>query len=532
MSWLPQLVELVYARLGIIEQIESREVSVRRAVEERTKALGLGSPGKYVERLTLTSGDDDEFQNLVALVTNGHTYFFRDEVQIHSLREVLIARVSPKPFRVWCAACSTGEEPYSIAITAAAMGLPIQIVATDVNEVALESARRGVYDAWTMRRVPSDLVHYLPNVEGHVQVVHSIKRMVTFRHHNLMADPPRPEGGERWDAIFCRNVFIYFDDESITRVVRRMGTVLRADGLLFLGASERLPASARGWTTATVGGRIAYQRRAANGGEGEWPRADSSLPRTSPVSAQGVVPVAGPKSLAMPRVESPPRGVSALGRSRGGGRGSVGRDFGGQRRHMEASLSSSSTPSPRITRAATPSALVASNARVELNSARMLIEQGAFEKGLGALRALIERGADEPSIWTLRGAVSLETHDFDDALESCQEAIDIDPFMPEPYYFQGVTHRKLGNYELARAALQRAVFLSPGFWPAAFMLAGVWDRLGQSGRAVHEFAHVRSLIAEGVSTVGAGFPARLFPGGAEAAAACDAHLARAERRRG
>ena len=175
------------------------------------------------------------------------SYFFRDKTPFTYFTEIMLPRLmerraSSRRIRIWCAASSTGQEPYSLAMLLSEQGQKlngwnVEIVATDFSEVALRKARAGLYSQFEVQRgLPvSDLVKFFHKSGNGWQIKQEVRDRVAFREHNLL-DDCRELG--RFDIIFCRNVLIYFDDQLKTAVLARLATQLAPDGYLVLGAAE------------------------------------------------------------------------------------------------------------------------------------------------------------------------------------------------------------------------------------------------------------------------------------------------------
>ncbi|MGH8441645.1 MAG: CheR family methyltransferase [Nevskiaceae bacterium] len=234
---------MIYARAGI-SLGPSKGNMVYSRLSRRLRALGLGSVRSYLDRL-----DDDqasgEWQAFTNALTTNLTSFFRESHHFEVLREHLASRTSPA--RIWCAAASTGEEPYSIAMTAVdafrSFTPPVSILATDVDTHVLDTARAGVYpverieplERGQQRRFFS---RGIGASEGSCRVAESLRPLVRVECLNLL-DPVWPIR-KPLDAIFCRNVMIYFDEATQREILERFVPLLAPDGLLFTGHSESL----------------------------------------------------------------------------------------------------------------------------------------------------------------------------------------------------------------------------------------------------------------------------------------------------
>jgi chemotaxis protein methyltransferase CheR len=235
---------LIRARAGITLGAAKQDMVYSR-LARRLRALRLQRFGDYLDFLEQDEGDEWEaFTN--ALTTN-LTSFFREPHHFRVLARQLAQRGRDRPAVVWCCAASTGEEAYSIAITAVealrSPQPPVRILATDIDTNVLARARQGIYAIDRLERMPRERIErfFLRGVgahEGQVRVRRELRALVTFRPLNLLADDWSLRGP--FDAIFCRNVMIYFDKDTQAQVLRRFAPLLAPDGLLFVGHSESL----------------------------------------------------------------------------------------------------------------------------------------------------------------------------------------------------------------------------------------------------------------------------------------------------
>jgi chemotaxis protein methyltransferase CheR len=211
-------------------------------LSRRLRDTGHRSFGAYLQALEQT-GSDSEWQQFVNCLTTNLTAFFREDHHFHALAEDLKAR-GTQPLRIWCNAASTGEEPYSIAMTVAeslGAGARAALLATDIDTQVLATARAGVYEAGARGLSPERLKrHFLRGTganAGRMRVKPELARLIEFRPFNLMT-PQWSTLGEPFDIVFCRNVMIYFDAATQRQVLQRMHRVMRPGGLLYVGHSE------------------------------------------------------------------------------------------------------------------------------------------------------------------------------------------------------------------------------------------------------------------------------------------------------
>ncbi len=236
---------LIRARAGI-SLGEAKQDMVYSRLSRRLRALRLGSFRDYLDHL---EGSDDaaEWEAFTNALTTNLTAFFREAHHFAVLAEHLRRPRRAGPITLWCCAASTGEEPYSLAITAAeAFGTlrpPVRILATDIDTNVLRKGEAGVYPAERVDKLGTERLQrfFLKGrgaQEGSVRVRPELRELITFRQLNLL-DPAWPLRGP-FDAIFCRNVMIYFDRPTQAQVLRRFAPLLCTDGLLFVGHSESL----------------------------------------------------------------------------------------------------------------------------------------------------------------------------------------------------------------------------------------------------------------------------------------------------
>lgn len=261
-------------------------------LSKRLRHFGLRSFAEYLARAKADDpvGERQEFFN--ALTTN-KTDFFREAHHFDVLRETVIPAyraAGQKRLRVWCAASSTGEEPYTLAMTfrdhcPASDGWDVKILASDIDTKVLATAARGVYDDARVRDVSPELLrrHFLRGTgatAGKVAVRQELKDLLSFRQINLIAEPWPMK--QRFDIIFCRNVVIYFDRDTQRTLLTRFAAQLDPNGYLFMGHSENIHWMAD--TFAPVGNTV-YRPRTAT---------DTPLP------AKLSAPAATPKPAAKP----------------------------------------------------------------------------------------------------------------------------------------------------------------------------------------------------------------------------------------
>ena len=240
------VIEMVQRHAGLLCGEGSNLMSLCRAMNRRMQQLDLHTVSDYEKRLKNQDEGQVELEQLVSLLVVLKTYLYRDRSQFEFLRHVALPERMgrERPIRIWSAGCATGEEPYSLAITAHLLSLTAQhasVLATDLSRQALGTASAGSYQKKHLEGLkPEELACFSPEKDGLVHLRRPIRDLVEFRFQNLVTPPfPLPDTGA-WDIIFCRNVMIYFDRETTGEILRRFHRVLAPDGLLFVGGSESL----------------------------------------------------------------------------------------------------------------------------------------------------------------------------------------------------------------------------------------------------------------------------------------------------
>jgi chemotaxis protein methyltransferase CheR len=233
--------KLIYQHAGI-SLSEAKTDMVYSRVGRRLRTLGYDSFKSYLDDLERKQ-NSDEWEAFTNALTTNLTSFFREEHHFPILEDHL--RKLQKPIRIWCSAASTGEEPYTIAMTACeAFGTlkpPVEIIATDIDTNVLNTASRGVYpydrvSKLSDKRRKTFFQKGVGQHEGTVRVKNELRNLITFKQLNLLDE----QWGfkDQFDAIFCRNVMIYFDKPTQTKIIEKFVPLMKPSTLLFAGHSE------------------------------------------------------------------------------------------------------------------------------------------------------------------------------------------------------------------------------------------------------------------------------------------------------
>ncbi len=260
-----QLRDFIYGKSGIYIS-DTKKYLLENRLYKRLQERRLNSYEDYLY-LIKYSHDGDELKRLFDVVTTNETYFFREPLQFEVLtREIIppLLRNGSGNVKIWSAACSTGEEPYTIAMllkeTPEMKGLRTEIVASDISEGVLASARKGVYSSYSVRNVPERyLKKYFTNSDDLYTLDPGIKSMVRFMNVNLV-DDGHVRTLRNFDVVFCRNVLIYFDDSAKKKAVSNIYDALKPGGHLFVGTSESLHNVTRAFRPVVFNKTLVYKR--------------------------------------------------------------------------------------------------------------------------------------------------------------------------------------------------------------------------------------------------------------------------------
>jgi chemotaxis protein methyltransferase CheR len=375
---------------------------------------------------TFSAGGQAElFRAFVARLTIGETHFFRIAPQIAALREVVLpqllaARAAVRRLACWSAGCSTGEEPYTLAILlrellAETPDWHLRLLGTDLSEPALALARRARYREWSFRETPPRVrPRYFTRAGDDWLLDERVRRMVTFTPLNLVDGPlPSPGVSGGFDLILCRNVTIYFSHAVAHRLYARFAEALAPDGWLIVGPSDPAPPPASGLEGVYLPGAVLWRR------------------------AQTVASTADTSPDLIQRRSQSPRSSGSMGPI--------------QARPVSRPLAPSagrSTPRPSAPAPAAPPD--------ELAAARALLARGERVAGQATLRAYVERAPLTEVAHRLLGLLALEEGDYTGALDSLRRATFLAADDPLAQFGLGRAYRALGDETRAVAAFRHA----------------------------------------------------------------------------
>ena len=429
---------------------DSRRDSLCYSLGERMSACGSERVADYLRLLRSPQGAD-ELQSLLNAVTIQETHFFRNPPQFRALRQHVLpqliraATTGSRRLRIWSAGCSTGEEPYSIAMLIREIvplldGWDIKVLGTDISTRALDAARAGRYTSRSLGVAdPADVARWFIRDGDEFVVRPEVRELVEFRRHNLVVDAP-PFESEPIDLILCRNVTIYFSRDTTRLLMARLHERLSDGGYLFLGHSETLWQINDRFRLVTLGDAFVYRRD----GDG----------------SAGVVNAAGERRSVLPDRRT----------------GDDGTPYGERRTARPDRRSAAwevltkprTLPLPRLLR----------DKDAEPASEAAAASSGRETSPVDAIRAELAEGHYEEAVALGRALTATE------------------PLRADAHYLCGVALANLGRDAEALVHLRKAVYVDPKAGFAHFLLAGALGRLGDAAGASRSYRAAAETLGQ------------------------------------
>ncbi|OGW36325.1 MAG: chemotaxis protein CheR [Nitrospirae bacterium GWC2_56_14] len=264
--------DLVHSYCGIYFDDGSKFL-VERRLARRLEERQVRTFEEYYHFLRYDRKRDEELAVLVDNLTTNETYFFRESPQLRAFSEEILPELRTtladrKSLRIWSAGCSTGEEPYTIAMLLLESGTwwrdwQVEILGSDINQRVLHTARKGVYKKTSHRVSTPEMMkkYFVEEGKGDYRIIDAVRELVSFSYVNLL-DPFKTSLISNMDVIFCRNVIIYFDRDAKKKVVESFHDKLRDNGYLLLGHSESLINISNAFVLRTLKNDMVYQKPA------------------------------------------------------------------------------------------------------------------------------------------------------------------------------------------------------------------------------------------------------------------------------
>jgi chemotaxis protein methyltransferase CheR len=267
--------DLIYGHCGLFFDNDSKFLLEKR-LGKRVSLHRLPSYKEYYHFLRYNRGKDQELSEIMELLTTNETYFFRESFQLKAFAEEIIPEIraekekrGDRSIRIWSAGCSSGEEPYTIAMLLLEMKFPkewrLEVIGADISQRVLQQARKAVYRKSSFRATDESYIkRFFQEQEDGFRISDQVKELVTFSHLNLF-DENRLALLGKMDIVFCRNVIIYFDQNAKKKVVDAFSRILREGGYLLLGHSESLMNISTAFVLKHLRNDMVYQKPRLSG---------------------------------------------------------------------------------------------------------------------------------------------------------------------------------------------------------------------------------------------------------------------------
>ncbi|MDT8443273.1 MAG: CheR family methyltransferase [Desulfuromonadales bacterium] len=439
---------------------------LERGLMRRVQALRMESLSAYFAFLTATPDNYDEINKLLGLLTVGETSFFR----YRSHREAVLNYVIPKlmeqnkshgKLRFWSAGCSTGEEPYSLAIMLLEnfpelVDWDIQILATDINKRALRQAREGLYGERSMRMMETVLrERYFEKVNNHFLLTEHAKRMVRFDYLNLRTDPFPAVNNATCDIdmLLCRNVLIYFELETIRRIIEKFSQVLRPQGFLFMGHSETMQNVSDQFQRHHQNNAFFYQLKE---------RTSIASGVTESIPARNVS-----RAESVAQVPAKIRSQSTL-----------------------------TTVVPSTTALAESQKVVVRCPEQLYRDALFAFDHEKFTESAKLFEQILEQQPTNPKALVGKGLLLANQGKNDEARICCARAIKANDLLPEAYLLRGLILDMEGLLERALVEYQKVLWLDPAFVMAHYLSAKVHGRLADTEKKLRSLRNTIRILEQ------------------------------------
>ncbi len=469
-----ELPEMLLARLSlsISERIglyfpPHRRADLERGLRAAARELGFDNMAGFAERLLAGALTQRETEILAGNLTIGETYFFREIKTFNALEQTILPeliqsrRGNEQRLRLWSAGCSSGEEPYSLAILLRKL-LPdlsdwqVTVLATDINPRSLGKAAAGEFGEWSFRE-PSPAIkdRYFRKVsDKRYEINREVRNMVGFGYLNLADDsyPSLATNTNAINVILCRNVLIYFEPGQVGKVVRNLRRALMDGGWLIVGASEVSQAVFSDFVTVSFPGMTAY-RKPRFGESPEPIKAHAAPPPMIHPPPANFVPAPIVEPVSFPAVPEMPAPPAVEGDA-----------------YDEANAGLARPPAPT-----TPSAAAA--------EALALYRQGRYGDAVEKLKSVARSDGAESEVLDLWARASANRGDLETALSLCERALAADKVNPRLYYLRATIQQEQGAPSGAAASLRQSLYLDPDFALAHFALGNLARQQGKTAEA-------------------------------------------------
>lgn len=470
---LSQISEFIAAQMGLHFPRERRR-NLERGLRSAAREFAFKDAESCIKWLLSSHLTKNQIEILASHLTIGETYFFRDKNSLEILKEQILPelirsrRDREKHLRIWSAGCSTGEEPFSLAILLSNMltdlsDWKLTILATDINPLSLRKALAGAYNEWSFRDTPPWVKQrcFREINKGHYEILPHIKKLVNFSYLNLVEDsyPSFLNNTNAMDIIFCRNVLMYFTPEVARKVIQNIYRCLVDGGWLIVSPSETSHVLFSQFATVSFPNVTFYRKDSKKSQP-----AEDFIPKESPyfIPDEAIVPFYPP----LEHVTEPELEITFP------------REQGEAFPLKDNREPETGEPQP-----------------IPYTEALMLYEQGRYEEAVNKILFMLQGNQDNPNALTLLARAYANLGKLSKALEWCEKAIIIDKLNPCCHYLLAIILHERGQTEEAVASLKRAVYLDQDFVLAHFALGNLNQQRGKLKESEKHFGNALSLLS-------------------------------------
>lgn len=436
--------DVVSRRLGFSFD-DSKLDQLANLLYDRMCATGAREPGPYIDMLAVSWSSGAEVRALAESLTVAESYFFRHSDQIRAFSEVALperiqAQSAHRSLRILSAGCSSGEEPYTLAIEIherlhTLRGWQIEIIGCDVNPVVLARARRATYSEWSLRETSERIrQRYFHQNRKEFTLDQGIREMVAFEERNIVEDNGGFWRPESFDVIFCRNVLMYFTPQATRDLVHRLAASLSPGGFLFLGPAETLRGVSQAFHLLHTHGAFYYQLRTP--AERAAPAVMSAAAAPQDIAPPLPAPLA-PDTPWLDAIIASSERIAAL-----------------------SAVAPAATPEQPLVGA--PPSMRAPRPW-DLDHAIELLRQERYHDALRLLRLLPVEAAADADVQLLLGVVLAQKGDVAEAEQACRAVLDLDEMNAGAHYVMALCREHAGDIGAAWEHDQTAVYLDPIF---------------------------------------------------------------------
>lgn len=464
---LEQLSEFAAIQMGLHFPPDRRQ-DLARGIAAVAAEQGFKDANAFAAQLLSTPPSQTTLEMLASHLTVGETYFFREKKALDAFEERIIPelvrqrRDGERRLRVWCAGCSTGEEPYTIAMLIRKQipdlqSWDISILATDINPQVIQKAREAKYTQWSFRETPESFKSacFQAADGGRFEVIPEIRNMVTFSNLNLVTDPypSLTNSTHDIDIIFCRNVIMYFSAQSAEAAAQRFFQSLVDGGWLVVSANEVSRQIFGEFERVDISGATLYRRATTT--EKPAVKIAKKVDRITGVDAVKALLTGRRQRTLSPRLAKPADDMKC------------------------DKCASPAQPSK------TPQTC---------EDALALYEHGHYDAAAQMLKDILLRDCGHASAHALLSRISANQGKLEEASASCAQAIALDSLNAGHYYLLATIQQERGMLQEATQSLKRAVYLDPHFVMAYFVLGNIAMALGNMAEARRQMDNALQLL--------------------------------------